>query len=238
MANLQGATLKSAVKKIIGMCLPAHKGEKVLTGKRGAPVRVTLAELAADYLSHLPANLVGAISENIDLIGGVFDALATAREELDDEQASALENGRDAEVMGTLDGEAVGPDTFNRYSVNRQEGESLGLALRRRAKYLATVAQNEANESGRTLFMFALRYAADRNLRDAKRAADAGMPAELVGRMSGNIASLVITSNGEKALKGVVALVGAYVPEPKAKRPRGAATVPQTVSAEAAPVAV
>lgn len=213
---LQGVVLKSAVAKIIASIFPKVRGESVKTGKQGRPVTALLGDFADDYLREFPNGVAQKLNEQADLIGGFIDALVASRRPLESHEASAIEGGRDAEVMGLLDGEPTQIDVFHRFTVVRNTGERLGLAFQRDAIAIGAFAQSEANRTSKSLYMFVERYATDRNLRDEATAKKFGMPESAVGLMSPNVVAIVVTDN-PKAFKGLIARVGSYAPEPKKK---------------------
>ena len=221
---LQGAVLFAVVDKIIATVFPKRRGEKVYrtdleTGKRtqGAPTTSLLGDFADDYLRKFPEALSEMLNDQPpEVIGAFIDRLIAARRTPTAGEAFAIASGRDAKAMGTINGEPTQVDVFNRYSVVRDEDERLGLAFARRCVQVQEYAQQEANETGKTLSVWTERYATDRNLRDEKTAEKYGMPLSAVGLMSPNTLALVVTDN-PKAFKGLICRCGVFSPEPGGK---------------------
>lgn len=188
------------------------KGGNPVQGKRGRRYSKSIQDVANDYVSNLPQGLVEGISENPELIGSFINELVRNRRPLTDEEAAYILNGRDAEAMGTLNGEPTQSDIFIRFSVEATETESLGTAFKRRAKKAISFAQEEANELRKTLYVVVERYAVERNLRDLPTATKHNAPLSAVGLMSRNIVALVVTDK-LKAYKGAIATVATCSPE-------------------------
>jgi hypothetical protein len=214
---MQGIVLVNAVQTIIAKVLAGAGREKVLTGKRGRPVKLGIESFANKREREFPAGIESALTDNVDLIGGFLDALASSRREMTPDEAEYVMTGRDAEAMGLLDGEPVQSDVYSAHPVIRHEGESLGLAFRRRMRDVAAIAQIEANAHRKTMFVYVCRFAVERNLRDRATAVKYEAPLSAVGLMSRNIVQIIITDT-PKAYAGALPRCAKVEPEPKAKR--------------------
>ena len=219
---LYGIVRKQAVDRIIASVFPQKRGESVKrmidgAATNGKPTTCLLEDYANDYERRFPKALREAIDGQIDLIAGFLDALAAARRKLTPDEAEDIANGRDAIVMGTLNGEPVQVDIFHRYLIVREDDETLGQAFERLVGMIDLFAQMQADMCAKTLHVFVERYATDRNLRDVKLAEEFGMPLSAVGLMSPNICAIVVTDT-PKAFKGLVARCATYSPVPGRKR--------------------
>lgn len=227
MARLTKAAIRNKVNSIIDQTWPKVKCETdmrgckcaghVRTGGKGRPVTNTFEDIANNYIKTLPSTVVSVINENLPMIAGFIDALVAARRELTEEEKNYISTGRDAQVMGLLEGEPTQNDVFIRLSVERQlleDGtrETLGAAFLRRATRAIEIAQDEANESQKTIYVLVERYAAERNLRDQATAVKHGAPLSAVELMSKNLLTLVITDSN-KIYKGLLARVATCTPE-------------------------
>lgn len=191
----------------------AKNGIPVVTGKRGRRYTHSIEDVANDYLVPFPAPLLDDISENIELIGGLLDALVAARRSLTEEESLYISKGRDAQAMTVLNGEPNQVDVFTRFLVSGRRGVKIGTIFQRRVKIAIQYAQSEANELNRTLYVIVQRYSVERNLRDALTASKHGAPASAVGLMSKNIFAIIVTDNSQKTYKGQIATVATCSPE-------------------------
>ena len=224
MSKLYGVALEMSAHTTINQLIEENfaksKSAPVRHGVKGRPYSKTIGDVANNYLSEFPQNINIAINENPMLISAFISALSANRRALTKEESEYIMQGRDVAVMGEMGGEASQQDIFNRYTVSRRKGESLGRAVYRRYREIKDFVQAEANRSNTTLYIIPERYSIDRNVRDPLTAKKWGAPASLVEFASKNVASIIVTDKLKeyKGMVGVMATITPSVPLVKHKR--------------------
>ena len=231
--TLAGAALASALKKskaAIAEFFPKAAGEVVKVGQ-GRPIESQVGRYADEYLRKFPAFVRAKIANNPVEVAALIDLLVENRRELTKEEAHYIANGRDAQVMGTLDGEPCQSEINIPFPVMREEDQTLGEAFLEAFRDLEAAAQSYANKTRKTLYAIAERYACERNLRNENLAKEYGAPLTAVGVMSKNIGCITLTDNAGKLPHGAVARMATFTPEPRKRK--AAAVAPEAVAVHA-----
>jgi hypothetical protein len=209
----------------------AFGADAARTGKKGRPVSRSMTAFANNYLATLAATQEKIVHKNPKAIAVLLDTLVSERIELSQDALGRLADTKDAQVMGMLLDEPCQVVVNTRILVSRRNAkETLGRAFARRMNHISNVAQEAANESGRTVYAVVTRYAICRDARTKADAIRAGID-DLAFVPSQNTLAVIITDDILTSYKGYLAIAGEWSPVvAKTKRAKAPAKALRSLS--------